>query len=240
MKKWKNDISIIITLLILSLAIYLMHYGIFHDAHHIWIYFIGDLGFIGIQALIIYYVIDRLLKVREKISTRKKLNMLSGIFFYDLGIKVFNSLNIFVKNHSQCAGNVCVQEDWNSGEFKKAEDNAAQLELELVYDGKAMDELAQVLKNGKGMIIRLMENPSLHEHETFSDMLMALFHLTEEVLRRSDLKNNDKEDQGHLLNDIKRLYIYLARLWIEYMQHLKDNYPYLYLYNIKNRQIKFV
>lgn len=240
MKKRLSDISIIIMLLALSVIIYFIHYGIFHDAHHIWIYFIGDLGFMGIEALILYYVIDSLLRVREKLATRKKLNMLAGIFFYDLGIKIFNFLNLFIMNGTQCASEICVQEKWQNGEFKKAGEKAKNVELKLRYDSTALENLAKELKRGKELIIRLMENPSLHEHEVFSDMLMSLFHLTEELLRRDDLKNNDEEDKSHLLNDIKRLYIYLAQLWLEYMQHLKENYKYLYLYNIKNRQIKFV
>ena len=240
MKKLGNDFFIISVLIILSIAIYLVHFGIFRDFYHISIYFLGDLGFMGTEALIVYFVINRLLSAREKAATRKKLNMLAGIFFYDLGIKVFNNINALVKNSAQCAQNICIEDNWTDKDFKKAQQKAAVLSLALNYQAACMEKLRDILREGKELIIRLMENPSLHEHEIFSDMLMALFHFTEELLRRRTLQDNDTEDKEHLLNDVQRLYVFLAQLWLEYMQHLKDNYNYLYLFNIKNRQVFFV
>ncbi|MBU0580353.1 MAG: hypothetical protein KKA19_04170, partial [Candidatus Margulisbacteria bacterium] len=172
MKKWKNELAIIISLLLLSVLIYLVHFWIFHDFHHISIYFVGDLGFMGIEALIVYYVIDHLLKTREKAALRKKLNMLAGIFFYDLGIKVINELNNLVQNKDAQAANICVQEGWADKDFLRVQKNIPELQLKFQYKNEVVENLAKVLSAGKELIIRLMENPSLHEHEIFSDMLM--------------------------------------------------------------------
>jgi len=35
-------------------------------------------------------------------------------------------------------------------------------------------------------------------------------------------------DYEHLAGDIKRSYILLVHQWLDYMKHLKDNYPYLF------------
>ena len=35
-------------------------------------------------------------------------------------------------------------------------------------------------------------------------------------------------DYKHLSGDIKRAYTLLIHEWLDYMKHLKDNYPYLF------------
>jgi len=58
--------------------------------------------------------------------------------------------------------------------------------------------------------------------------MMAIFHLTDELSHRSDLKNLPDTDYAHLITDIKRVYASLMPEWIEYMQYQKASYPYFY------------
>jgi hypothetical protein len=55
-----------------------------------------------------------------------------------------------------------------------------------------------------------------------------VFHLTEELASREDLKKLPHTDYDHLAGDIKRAYVLLVHEWLDYMEHLKDNYPYLF------------
>jgi hypothetical protein len=45
---------------------------------------------------------------------------------------------------------------------------------------------------------------------------------------RDDVKNLPETDLAHLAGDIRRSYRLLGHQWLEYMKHLKDNYPYLF------------
>jgi hypothetical protein len=74
----------------------------------------------------------------------------------------------------------------------------------------------------------LLENPNLLEHESFTELLWAVFHLTEETACRVDLKQLPDTDCQHLSGDIKRVYGLLISEWLAYMKHLRDNYPYLF------------
>ena len=76
--------------------------------------------------------------------------------------------------------------------------------------------------------MRLLENPNLLEHETFTELLWAVFHLTEELEYRADLDKLPHTDMVHISGDIKRVYVLLLNRWIDYVMHLKDQYPYLY------------
>ena len=77
-------------------------------------------------------------------------------------------------------------------------------------------------------MLSLLENPNLLEHESFTDLLLAIFHLSEELVARDTLDGLPQSDYEHLAGDIKRAYTLLIREWLAYMMHLKDNYPYLF------------
>ena len=76
--------------------------------------------------------------------------------------------------------------------------------------------------------MRLLENPLLIEHESFTDMLQAVFHLTSELTHRKDLTSLPANDQQHLTKDICRAYHLLIIQWLGYMRYLKQHYPYLF------------
>ena len=80
----------------------------------------------------------------------------------------------------------------------------------------------------RGFLLGLLENQNLLEHEQFTDLLWATFHLLEELMYRNDFSHLSKSDLDHLAGDIDRVYALLICQWIMYMQHLKNNYPYLF------------
>ena len=91
-----------------------------------------------------------------------------------------------------------------------------------------MEELYKLLLQNRDFLLRLLENPVLFEHESFTELLRALFHLADELALRRNLKQLPATDYIHLENDINRSYVLIAQQWLEYMKHLKDNYPYLF------------
>lgn len=74
----------------------------------------------------------------------------------------------------------------------------------------------------------MLQNPSLLEHESFTDLLWAAFHLLEELEYRQDLKQLNPADAAHLAGDINRVYGLLLASWLAYMQHLHSHYKFLY------------
>jgi len=68
----------------------------------------------------------------------------------------------------------------------------------------------------------------LLEHETFTKLLWAVFHFSEELECRTDIKQLPETDLEHLAGDIKRVYSLLIVHWISYMKHLQEDYPYLF------------
>jgi len=88
--------------------------------------------------------------------------------------------------------------------------------------------LKDFLLKQRDFLVRLLENPTLLEHESFTDLLRAVFHLTEELAYREDLSQSPGTDRAHLGGDINRAYHLLVHQWVDYMEYLKANYPYLF------------
>ena len=72
-------------LILLSIFFYTVHYLIFRDKHHIFIYLLGDIAFVFIEVLLVTLIIHHLLGEREKRAMLKKLNMVIGAFFSEVG-----------------------------------------------------------------------------------------------------------------------------------------------------------
>lgn len=70
-----------LSLIALSALVYFIHYFIFRDAHHIFIYLIGDIAFVFLEVLLVTLVLHQLLHYREKKAMLNKLNMVIGAFF---------------------------------------------------------------------------------------------------------------------------------------------------------------
>src|SRR4030042_3214402 len=71
--------------LLSSGLLYLVHYLIFRDTHHICIYLVGDVAFLPLEVLLVGVIIDRLLHRREKQALLRKLNIVVGAFFSEAG-----------------------------------------------------------------------------------------------------------------------------------------------------------
>ena len=76
MKKLNWQILLGLILALLSAILYFVHYLIFRDAHHIFLYVIGDIAFLPIEVLFVTLIIDRVLSVREKKTMLEKLTWL--------------------------------------------------------------------------------------------------------------------------------------------------------------------
>ncbi|MEA1925302.1 MAG: hypothetical protein U9M95_05470 [Candidatus Altiarchaeota archaeon] len=137
-------------------------------------------------------------------------------------------LSEFDTSLDEIRGQLVVNEGWSEKEFSRV--NIILKNYSPSIDVAAVDlkNLHGVLFKRGGCMVRLLENPALMEHETFTELLHAVFHLAEELGVRESLQGLPETDYAHLRGDIKRVQYLLIREWLEYMQHLKSAYPYLF------------
>jgi hypothetical protein len=215
-------------LIILSAFFYCIHYWIFRDIHHIFLYLIGDIAFLFVDVLIVMLVLHRLLEYREKQSVLKKLNMVIGTFFSEVGTDLLQKCSQFDPEIETLDRQLIVTKNWSEKDFAQAR-KAIQAHPRPVSSKKGnLKELKIFLVGKRPFLLVLLENPNLLEHESFTNLLWAVFHLTDELAHRPEVSQLPDADYEHISGDIKRAYQHLILQWLDYMQHLKRDYPYLF------------
>lgn len=228
MKKVSWQVVVGIALILLSALFYLIHYFIFRDPHHIFLYMVGDIAFVFFEVLLVTLVIHRLLSAREKRSRLQKLNMVIGAFFSEVGTKLLTYFSDWDPKLDKIKADLVVTDDWSEQEFSKVNKQLKNYDYKVNIGLAEFKILRDFLIERNDFLLRLLENPNLLEHESFTNLLQAVFHLTEELASRGDLGKLPETDYEHLTGDINRVYGLLVRQWLEYMKYLKNNYPYLF------------
>ena len=228
MKRLNWPIILGLSLIALSALFYLVHYAIFKDAHHIFIYMVGDIAFVPIEVLLVTLIIHRLLSVREKRSMLKKLNMVIGAFFSEVGTRLLKSFYDFDTQADSIRQDLIVKKEWSTKEFSRALKHFKNYDYVINSKRGDLGDLKKFLIGKRDFLLGLLENPNLLEHESFTELLWAVFHLTEELACREDVKRLIDTDYDHISGDIKRAYVLLISEWFTYMKHLQTEYPYLF------------
>jgi len=217
-----------IGLVALSAILYLLHYAIFGDAHHVFIYLVGDIAFVPIEVLLVTVIIHRLLGDRERRTRLEKLNMVIGAFFSEVGTKLLTYFSDFDPRLSDIREKLVVKDDWSHEEFRRVNTRLRRYEYGVDVQKANLEALRNFLLEKRDFMLRLLENPNLLEHESFTELLRGVFHLTEEVASRGDMGKLPESDYLHIAGDIERVYVRLVHTWLDYMEHLKNSYPYLF------------
>lgn len=225
-KHWKLGFAAV--LIAMSAALYYVHYLLFDNPEHIFIFLVSDIAFVPIEVLLVTLVLDGVLRRHEKQATVQKLNMVVGAFFTDVGTESLQLLGAFDRERLELGEALRPTIEWKPGDFaaaRKIADTAGES-----IDARLSDlpGLYAYLHGRREFLLRLLENPNLLEHDGFTDMLWAVTHLLEELARREDLSRLTENDLDHLSGDLARAYGALASQWVGYMEHLQKQYPYLF------------
>jgi hypothetical protein len=224
--KWKFILS---TVLVLTTSgLYVLHFLIFRDAHHIFIYLLGDIAFLPVEVLFVTLIINQLLSNREKRAKLKKLNMVIGTFFSEVGSQLLRQFLKFEKNEKALAALVLHSRNWTDKDFLKLLKQLPGFAYDIDIHGGNLPELKVFLISRREFLLSLLDNANLLEHDKFTDLLWAVFHLTDELENRQDFNHLPAADLQHLAQDLRRAFQLLVLEWLAYMRHLQQNYPYLF------------
>jgi len=223
---WKVIAGII--LVTVSLALYTVHYLLFFDAHHILIFLVSDIAFIPLEVLAVTLIIDRMLEARERKQRMEKLNMVIGTFFSALGTPLLAMLaradpELKAIGPVPAGAGTAVNE-----QFVQVKSCLAGNQCRVVAERLDLVALRDLLNHNEEFLLRIIENPMVFEHESFTDLILAVTHLGEELRARESLVSLPPSDIAHLEGDIHRVYTRAVPAWIGYMEYLRTTYPYLF------------
>jgi len=227
-RRYRAFILAAVGFIAVSGILYYIHFLIFHDEHHIFIFMLHDFAFLPLEVFLVVIVIERILTRREKQSMLYKLNMAIGAFFSEIGNYLLADLIQYFDNREEISKNLNVNKDWTASDFKRADAFANKLKIDLDVRKLDLEELKRFLTEKRVYLLTLLENPNLLEHDRFTDLLWATTHIDEELQVRPTLKDLPQADLNHLAGDVERMFDNLVSEWLDYIQHLKTSYPFLY------------
>jgi hypothetical protein len=234
MKRFSWQVLLGLSLIVLSTLFYLLHYAIFRDPHHIFVFLVGDIAFVFFEVLLVTLIIHRLLGEREKRTMLEKLNMIIGVFFSEVGTGLLAFLSDLDPDLDKIRKELIVTDGWSERELSRVSKRLRGYDYVVdIQDGSSLEDLHDFLVQKRDFLLRLLENPNLLEHESFTELLRTVFHLTEELGAREDVCYLPSTDCDHLSNDINRVYGLLIHQWLDYMRYLKDEYPYLFSFTMR-------
>lgn len=223
---WEFKLGIV--LILLSLFVYTIKFLVFGNLESTYIYFFNVLGFLPINILLVTLILNQLLIMRSRKEKMEKMKMVIGTFFSEFGTKLLVYFSNSDPNLEKIRDHLIVSNDWSDDEFVRV--NRELQQYAYTVDIKKVDlvSLKQFLVQHRTFLIRLLENPILFEHAPFTELLRAIFHLTEELESRDLQICLPERDYAHLAGDIHRVYMSLMSQWLDYMKYLMNKYPYLF------------
>lgn len=227
MVKFNWEVKLAIFLVAMSICIYTFKLTVLKNPSDTANYIFNALGFLPINVLLVTIVLNKLLAVRSRRERMEKMNMVIGTFFSEVGNELIARIARTDPAIDRIKSSLIVGNDWDAQAFAAVRKTVAGHEYRIDIAAMDIPAFREFLIVRRDFMLRLLENPVLLEHESFTDLLRAVFHLTEELRCRGDLACLPSTDYAHLAGDTRRVYEKLILQWLDYMEYLKNNYPYL-------------
>jgi hypothetical protein len=224
---WKHQLIVI--LLVISGFFFALNYLLFKDLTFMTTLVTLQLAMMPISVIILTFVLGRYIAEREREQRLDKLSMLIDVFFGEMGGPLLAVFACMDPNRQKLFEAINISNAWKHDDYRRAREFLKRYECNLVVeDLSKLSELRALLEAGRSLHISLMENPMLLEHQSFTELMRAIFHLGQELSHRSDLDCLPPSDIMHLVVDIKRAYSKLLPEWLMYMEKLSTSFPYFY------------
>lgn len=230
MKKIRYYFVISSILILLSAIMFGIHYMIFAQAINTAYYSLMNLCFMPINSLFVTIILEKLIDYRAKKERLEKLNMLVGIFFTEVGSKL---MHLIIDADKDAKNYILSFEDLN-----KVKSAVEKHKYKVDINELDIDSIKKLVQDNSSLFINLISNENILQHQIFTDLLMSVIHLRDEII----FIENDTDgeiDIRHIENDVIRVYKNITIQWVHYLEYLEKFYPYLYNNAIRVNPFKF-
>ena len=221
-----KKIALLVVLTVVFTGVY---YLIFHDMQEMYDNMIKTIINTPFNILVTGSLFNYILNRKENKKEEKQVNMLIDIFYNEIGNKV---LEIIIKS-DDCIEDIrefaLIKDYWEEEEYQELFDKFDNFEYCIDLEKIDLGLLKKTLEDETPMIMDLMTNPNLQKNDEFNKIVMSVFHLKSELDDRYGETNMQEYEKIHIKRDIDVVYRVLAGKWVDYMYHLKEFYPQLFI-----------
>lgn len=230
MKKlgWRVKFGLVLVA-ISAVLLYAHSLAFHHTPMHEWgLYFLThEIAMMPLEVLVVTLVIHSLLERRERAEKLHKINMVIGAFFSEVGDELLRRVSARDEK-ADIREQFLVDTTWDARRYAEAKRIASAHKYGVRMTAADLESLRDFIVARRQFLLGLLQNPTLLEHDSFTSVLWAVFHLAEELDHRTDFGALPPSDIAHLTGDVKRAYAAAAVEWLDHAQHLQKEYPYLF------------
>ena len=207
--------QIVCLLLCTSAILYVLHYLIFRDLHHIGIFFLHELAGMPLEVILVSLFFDKLIEKTHEEENQSKLSIIETLFFNESGGNMLRYLSSFDPNFSQLASILSVRMDWKSIDYQAARLHLKDYPFHLVVEKVDFFGLHYHLDERHAYYRNILENPALTQSSEFTELVMKIYLMWEELDCRTDLYNLDLHEKHYLGELLTEIYEELAVYWLD-------------------------
>jgi len=225
MKRRLTTTRLIYLMLALSAAAYTLHYLLFRDLHHILIFFFHDLAFLPLEVVLVSLVFEKLLSRSRSDEYHGKITMLESVFFSESGCDLLLYLHSCDPNGSQLRERLALDACWGKREYAAA---AAFLKrYPFKIDSEKLDfyGIHYHLSTRHAYLLKIIDNPALMEHEDFTDLILDIYLLWEELDGHDDLYSLPPDARARLCELVNSIYTLLTDEWLDNARNIQEHQP---------------
>lgn len=207
--------QIVLLLLCTSGVLYLLHYLIFRDLHHIGIFFLHELAGMPLEVILVSLFFDRIIEKTHEEENQSKLSIIETLFFNESGGNMLRYLSAFDPNFSLLSDILAVRMDWKSVDYQSAKIHLKDYPFHLDVEKVDFFGLHYHLDERKDYYRNILENPALTQSNEFTEMVMKIHLMWEELDCRTDLYNLDLHEKHYLGELLTEIYQELVEYWLD-------------------------
>ncbi|MBR5391125.1 MAG: hypothetical protein IK141_07525 [Clostridia bacterium] len=216
MKSFKLTMRQLIGVLVIcSLILYVVHYLIFRDFHHIAIFFVHDLAFLPLEVILVSLGLDRLIESTHENEIKSKTSIIETLFFNESGSRILRYLIRFDPDAKKLATMLNLSMDWRPSNYAAAGRQLKLYPFELDADRLDFYGIHYHLNEHMAFYRNILENPAMTQSNRFTEMVMNIYLLGEELEGRTDLYNLAEADRRFLGELLRQIYRELTEYWLD-------------------------
>lgn len=224
--------------LFLTLAaalLYVLHYYVYKDVHHIGIFLVSDLAFLPLEFIFVYIVLNNVLKGRGESIAKERMNSMMGIFFSELGKELLFYFNEADTNKGRTNEFLLIDSNTSQRTFKKRIKELRSYEISIDVEALDLHRLHKILKEEKDHLLNILGNSGTMESNSTTYIFHSLFNLMNTL---DDQETSGQYSLSTVHVSMGKLYKMLIYRWLHYMKHLHTYYPDYYESLTKSFDVK--
>lgn len=207
--------QLILLLLCASALLYAIHYLIFRDLHHLAIFGLHELAFVPLEVILVTLGLDQLVEKTHREEARSKVSIIETLYFNESGGTMLRYLTSFDPDAARLRELLQVTEDWHSSDFRQAIRQLKSYPFLLDLDRIDFFGLHYHLSQRHEYYRSMLENPALTQSEAFTEMIMKIYLLWEELDGRTNLYQLPENDRSYLAELLHEIYRELTEYWLD-------------------------